>query len=83
MCSTNHVGACLVYCRVQNKCCAVNWLAAVHHFASVIDQDQVARLHVAETFAKRVDPKVISKFWVARRDVPGNTFPVAQSSEHS
>ena len=68
---------------MQYKCGFVDGLIAVYNIAIVIDQNQVACLHVAETFAEWVDPKVIGKFWVACGDVTGNALAVAKATKHA
>ena len=83
MCCTNYVWSCFVNCCVQYKCRAIHRLRSVHHFAIVIHQYEVTRFHVAETFAKRVHPKAVSKFWVACGDVSGNAFAVTKATKHA
>ena len=83
MCSTNYFWSSFVDCGVQYKRCFVDGLIAVHNIAIVIDQDQIACLHVAETFTERVDPKVIGEFWVACSDVACHTFAISKATKHA
>ena len=67
--------------RVQHERGAVDVVVAVHDLARVVEQDQVARLDVAEAVAERVDPEQVGELGVAHRDVTGDALAETEPAE--
>jgi hypothetical protein len=49
----------------------------------MVHQNEIARFHVAETFAEWVHPKAIGKFWVTCSDVTCNALAVSKPTKHA
>ena len=75
------VGAGRVDRRVEHERGAVDVVVAVHDLAAMVEQDQVARLDVAEAVAERVDPEQVGELGVAHRDVPGDALAEPEPAE--
>ena len=75
------VGAGLVDRRVEHERGAVDVVVAVHDLAGVVEQDQVARLDVAEAVPERVDPEEVGELGVADRDVSGDALAESEPAE--
>lgn len=81
--SGDHFGAGLVHCGVQHKGSPVERHIANDNIAVMVDQQKIARLHVAEALAERVDPEVIGQDGVTGGHMPGDAFAKAKASEDS
>ena len=75
------LGSGLVDRRVDHERRPVDRGVALDDLALVVDEEQVARPHLAEALAERVDPEVVGALRIADRDVPGDALGEAEPAE--
>ena len=79
--SGDDVGPRRVDRRVDHERRPVHRTPAVDDLPVVVDEDEVADLHVAEALDERVDPEVVRELGVAHGDVSGDALAEAAAAE--